>query len=212
MANINFSEVTNATAAGNGTGHFDTIMKSALLHIKKEYDENRIKGSDYANVYLGTIQSAMQQAIQFALQEQMTEAQIAATEADTAIKQAQSTKDLQVKDAQIGKISVDTSKVNYETSTLLPAQKALINRQEKGFDDDAKQKLLKQTLDSWSVAYSVAQDANAIPDTITTSVIDSITKNAMSSLGVVATGQTLSANSLGINAVGTPNSATSEPT
>ena len=101
MADILFSDVTNATTSTDGTGFFDEIMKSSLLHIKKEYDEGRIKGPDYANVYLGTIQSAMSQAVQFALQEKITEAQIDATAADTAIKQAQSAKDLEVKTEQI---------------------------------------------------------------------------------------------------------------
>ena len=65
------------------------------------------------------------------------------------------------------------------------AKKALIERQTKGFDDDAKQKLLKQALDSWSVAYSVAKDANSIPDAIKVNPIDSIMKNAMDSLAIV---------------------------
>jgi len=64
------------------------------------------------------------------------------------------------------------------------AQIALVERQTKGFDDDAKQKLLKQTLDSWSVAYSVAQDANSIPDSIKVNSIDSVMKNAMDSLSI----------------------------
>ena len=64
------------------------------------------------------------------------------------------------------------------------AKKALIERQTKGFDDDAKQKLLKQMLDSWSVAYSVAQDANSIPDSITVNTIDNVMKSAMSSLNI----------------------------
>ena len=67
------------------------------------------------------------------------------------------------------------------------AQIALIDRQTKGFDDDAKQKLLKQSLDSWAVAYSVAKDANAIPDTIKVNAIDSVMKNAMDSLEIVVT-------------------------
>ena len=64
------------------------------------------------------------------------------------------------------------------------AQEALIARQTKGFDDDAKQKLLKQALDSWSVAYSVAKDSNSIPDAIKVNPIDSVMKNAMDSLGI----------------------------
>ena len=82
------------------------------------------------------------------------------------------------------------------------SKKLLVERQTKGFDDDAKQKLMKQALDSWSVAYSVAKDANSIPDSIKVDAIDTITKSAMSGLGIVATGQALPTNPLGINAVG----------
>lgn len=71
------------------------------------------------------------------------------------------------------------------------AKKALVERQTKGFDDDAKQKLLKQALDSWSVAYSVAKDANSIPDTIKVNPIDSIMKNAMDSLSIIKTSNPL---------------------
>ncbi len=70
---------------------------------------------------------------------------------------------------------------------LYTKQQSLIDRQTQGFDDDAKQKLLKLILDTWSVAYSVAQDANSIPDSIKVNVIDSIMKNAYTSLGVVKT-------------------------
>ena len=70
-------------------------------------------------------------------------------------------------------------------AALTTKQQALVERQTQGFDDDAKQKLLKQALDSWSVAYSVAQDANSIPDSIKVNVIDSIMKNAYTALGVI---------------------------
>ena len=72
-------------------------------------------------------------------------------------------------------------------AALTTKQQALVERQTQGFDDDAKQKLLKQALDSWSVAYSVAQDANSIPDSIKVNVIDSIMKNAYTALGVTKT-------------------------
>jgi len=64
------------------------------------------------------------------------------------------------------------------------AKKLLIERQTKGFDDDAKQKLLKQVLDSWSVGFSVSQTAVAVPDAIKVDAIDSVMKNAMDGLGV----------------------------
>lgn len=77
--------------------------------------------------------------------------------------------------------------INIEQKELLKRQQVLVERQTRGFDDDAKQKLLKQALDSWSVAYSVAQDANSIPDSIKVNVIDSIMKNAYTSLGITKT-------------------------
>lgn len=67
------------------------------------------------------------------------------------------------------------------------SKQLLVARQTKGFDDDAKQKLLKQALDSWSVAYSVAQDANSIPDAIKVGPIDQIMKNAMAALAIIPT-------------------------
>lgn len=70
---------------------------------------------------------------------------------------------------------------------LLTEQKNLVIRQTKGFDDDAKQKLLKQALSTWSVAYSVAQDANSIPDSIKVNVIDSVMKDAYEALGITVT-------------------------
>ena len=77
--------------------------------------------------------------------------------------------------------------VSIEQKELLKKQQLLVERQTKGFDDDAKQKLLKQVMDGWSIAYSVAQDANSIPDTIKVNVIDSVMANAMSNLGIVKT-------------------------
>lgn len=137
-----------------GTGYFDVIMSAVNGNVKCEYESGRIVGVQYAEVYLGALQGALQTALGLLLQE---------------------------KDAET---KVD---VNVEQKELLKRQQALVERQTRGFDDDAKQKLLKQALDSWSVAYSVAQDANSIPDSIKVNVIDSIMKNAYTSLGVVKT-------------------------
>jgi hypothetical protein len=127
-----------------GTGAFDKIMEAVNIHLSLQFNEGRIKGPDYATVYLGIMQVALTQAVSFALQKPISERQATSEEAKTG----------------------------------------LIIRQTKGFDDDAKQKLLKQALDSWSVAYSVAQDANGIPDAIKVNPIDSIMKNAMDALSI----------------------------
>ena len=84
MIDIQITDVT--TGAINGTGVFDKLMSTVKAHIAEEYDKGRIKGQDYATVYLGMIQSVLQQSIEYVLREKMTEAQIAGVEKETELK------------------------------------------------------------------------------------------------------------------------------
>ena len=86
---ISFDKVTNATTVTDGTGYFDVLMGTLKLHIAEEWNEGRIKGTDYANVYLGMLQSAIQSAQQFALTEQLQEAQIEDVIVGTTLKEEQ---------------------------------------------------------------------------------------------------------------------------
>ena len=51
----------------NGTGVFDIIMKAANENIKIQNQTSRITGAEYAEVYLGTMQSAIAEAMKFLL-------------------------------------------------------------------------------------------------------------------------------------------------
>ena len=66
-----------------GTGVFDIIMKAANENIKIQNKASRITGAEYAEVYLGTMQTAISEAMKFLLNKD------------------QSTKDLEVKQANI---------------------------------------------------------------------------------------------------------------
>lgn len=131
----NATSVTNGTS--NGTGALDRLMNTINLYLDDQYTRGRIKGTDYANVLLGSIQSVLSASLQFTLTEKVNEAQI-----------------------------------------------ALYDRQKEGFADDAKQKLLKTLLDTWSVGYSSAPSAHAIPDAITGPTLDKVAENAISALGI----------------------------
>ena len=72
MPIINIENVTNQEESGI----FDKLMQSISSNIEKQYLNNRITGSDYATVYLGSIQAALSQSIQFSLQEDMVAAQV----------------------------------------------------------------------------------------------------------------------------------------
>ena len=161
-ADILLADLTNASSVtdgiSNGTGALDKLMNTINLYIDDQYNRGRIKGTDYANVLLNSIQSVLSASLQFTLTEKVNEAQIA------------------LYDRQKEGLD-DNKKVN-------EAQIALYNRQREGFDDDAKQKLLKTLLDTWSVGYSSAPSAHAIPDAITGPTLDKVAENAISALGI----------------------------
>jgi len=87
MADIVLTDLTNGSivedAEGEytweGTGVFDKLMMAVNGNTKVEYDSGRIVGSNYASVYLGSIQSVIAQSVQYNLQEQQIEAQIELT-------------------------------------------------------------------------------------------------------------------------------------
>ena len=62
---ITIDSITDGNVEGEGS--FDKLMKSAQAHIMLEMNAGRIIGTDYANVYLGTLQAAMAQSVQFEL-------------------------------------------------------------------------------------------------------------------------------------------------
>lgn len=85
LNDITVDEITNS----DKTGVFDKLMESVNDNINAQYLEGRITSGDYANVYLGSLQTVLQQSIQFILQEQISEAQISAIFKDNLLKQEQ---------------------------------------------------------------------------------------------------------------------------
>lgn len=86
---INLSDLTNATTAGSGA--FDVLMRASRAHLDEEFSRNRIKGGEYAQVYLGSLTQILQTATQFllekdqaALQAQLIQAQVKLAEQQAA--------------------------------------------------------------------------------------------------------------------------------
>ena len=66
------SEITNGSLIDNewdGTGVFDKLIDAVNKNIEAQYSKGRITGNDYANVYLGSMQSVIAQSVQYVLQE-----------------------------------------------------------------------------------------------------------------------------------------------
>ena len=67
MTALNITELTTAEVAG--TGVFDVLMRSAKSHLDQQFTAGRIKGPEYATVYLGSLELAMQTGLAFVLQQ-----------------------------------------------------------------------------------------------------------------------------------------------
>ena len=73
----------------NGTGVFDVIMKAANENIKIQNQTSRITGAEYAEVYLGTMQSAISEAMKFILNRPGIEKGLEAQDVSIAISEVQ---------------------------------------------------------------------------------------------------------------------------
>lgn len=53
----------------DGMGVFDLLMKANKAHLEEEFNKSRIRGPEYATVYLGMLESTMQNALAFFVQQ-----------------------------------------------------------------------------------------------------------------------------------------------
>ena len=92
-ADILLTDITNGSLDTNndwtGTGVFDVLMSAVNKNIESQYMKNRITGSDYATVYLGSIQAVLQQSIEYTLREKLVTEQISSVYTDRVYKDKQ---------------------------------------------------------------------------------------------------------------------------
>ena len=101
---INLDSLVNGKIVNqewSGTGVFDELMEAVNKNIEVQYQKGRITGSDYAQVYMNSIQAVMQQAVQFLLQKDMVAAQIANLAKELEIKEQELV--IKVQQAEIAK-------------------------------------------------------------------------------------------------------------
>ena len=163
------------TGKVDGIGVFDKLMAATKPHIKAEYDSGRIKGAEYSQVYLGAVQSAMSNSIEFLLRQASTQSQNALLDQqlltevqNTLVATAQKCKlqnEFMVLDQQITKVQnealllaqkkttelAQVSSANVASTSVVGAQVALYAAQKDGFTRDAEQKAAKLYFDTWNV-------------------------------------------------------------
>lgn len=156
MAEILISEVTSGTISGDG--YFDELMKAITAHLEEQHKLGRIKGADYANVYLGAMQYAMQQAIIFALGRQKADEE--------------------------GDLLAQKVLTEVEQTELVKKQQALYAKQTDGFDRDAEQKALKLWTDLWTIARSTDPDAVSVALPFTNAQLNDLLEEIASNAGM----------------------------
>jgi hypothetical protein len=114
MADVIITPITNedlTTKVVNGTGIFDELMTAANAHLDSQFKNERITGTQYAEVYLGQLQAVLANAVQFLIERDKTylnnllinaQIDLANKQAELANKQAELTeKQIEQADKQL---------------------------------------------------------------------------------------------------------------
>ena len=170
---IPLASLTEARIAGSGV--FDVLMKASRAHLDEEFSRNRIKGPEYAQVYLGSLTEVLQASVQFLLQKDKVDAevrllnqQILNAEVENRVLEAQVCKlkaeyDLILEQRlktteETGLLAqkkiterAQTVGAGVDDDSVVGRQKMLYKAQTDGFQRDAEQKTAKTLIDTWNV-------------------------------------------------------------
>src|SRR5215207_9220823 len=123
---ITLDQLTDTKVGGNGV--FDKLMTALTAHLDKEYQGQRLKGQDYAQVYLGSITAILSNSVAFLLQKDEAAGKAALIEAQIRLLEVQIAKeefDKQLVEAQTKKVIQETANLVLEGDNLV-AQNCLL--------------------------------------------------------------------------------------
>lgn len=129
MTTLTIDQLTDATLEGDGV--FDVLMRANKAHLDAEYAKDRIKGAEYATVYLGSLESVMSTSLQFLLQREKIalEAELMAQQVEIAKIQLLKTQvELEILRASQAKVPAEIAlleqqKINLVSENLLTIEK-----------------------------------------------------------------------------------------
>lgn len=142
MSQITMDQLTTTEIGGDGA--FDKLMQAFSAHIQKEYDCNRIRGTDYSTVYLGGLQSAMDQSIRFLLDRdnaELIQAQIALTNKKILLAD----KEIELMQAQIEKMEFERDLTEQQVENL-KCEKLKCEAEIANINQDTQNKTIQETV------------------------------------------------------------------
>lgn len=162
MANIvPLSDLTQTTLDGSGV--FDTLMRSMKAHLEAEYQKGRIKGTEYSTVYLGSLTAVLDASLNFllqrekvALEAELMAQQVLVAQAEVAKANAQ----VQVALAEVEKARVELEILGL-TKEKIPAEIAVLQAQKCKLDaefDLIKEQTIKSAQETLLLAQKVTTE------------------------------------------------------
>ena len=167
MATLDISDVTSGSL--DGTGAFDVLMKTVLLHLQREYSAGRITGDSYAKAYIEIMNNTLAQATQYVV----SAVQASANEELVAAQISKINKDIEMVDEQIKLLNYQgiSEQAKYLDSVsgqliagTIGKQKDVYTAQSKGFRDSALQSVAKTMIDTWAVRRSTDEATQTTPE------------------------------------------------
>lgn len=124
----------------------DGVMSTLKTHLFEEFNKGRLRGTDYAKVYVGSTEAALGNTVQYLVGMALTNEQRQKILADIEFQKKQAEKvdkEIELIDKQIEKMEFEilqvqaqtdlleaqTNQIEQETLTKLPAEVALLNAQ-----------------------------------------------------------------------------------
>lgn len=212
MADVIITPITNedlTTKVVNGTGIFDELMTAANAHLDSQFKNERITGTQYAEVYLGQLQAVLANAVQFLIERDKTylnnllinaQIELANKQVELAEKQLeQADKQLELLEKQIElqqaqadlarqKIKTEIAQISdtvdgVAVSGVIGAQVALYKQQRESFLRDAEQKSLKILADTWITRKTIDEGVE-VPVNFDTDALNAFTQKVADGIGV----------------------------
>lgn len=106
---------TITEGALNGNGVFDKLMQTVTKHIDDQFGQGSIDSAAYAEVYVGSLNVILQNAINFSLQNERQAEELKLIQAQTALTQEQTLTEQATRDKVAAEITVaEAQKLNLE--------------------------------------------------------------------------------------------------
>lgn len=135
MADYVIQPITNedlTTKVVDGTGIFDELMTAANAHLTYQWEQDRITGSSYAEVYLGQLTAVLGQAVLFLTERDKTYL-------NNLLVQSQ----IKLADAQVALAAQDLLNKQQE---LLNNEQELLNKQQELLNAQKQMELMEQQI------------------------------------------------------------------